>query len=360
MSVQVITIKTLDGIESMVPAGEDQPFSLLGSESFSGMPIRIPLFVERGVEPGPTVFLSAALHGNEINGTGAIRNLIADKAFTLKSGMLIMVPVVNVLGFERHSRYLPDRRDLNRCFPGSNSGSMSSRMARRVFDEVVRRCDYGIDLHTAAMRRTNFPNVRGDLSNPGVRRLAEMFGCHWIIAGKGPRGSLRREATRNGVPTIILEAGEVCKVEPSVAAVAIRGVKNVLADLGMIEGEPIVPPLQVVIEKTTWTRADRGGFLQFHTSPGEIVLKDQPIATNTSLLGAERNVVVAPFDSVVIGMTTLPAVSPGEPVCHLGRVDPDTLARLKEIRSMKQDPVDKRLRKDLATNIHVVQRPETD
>ena len=359
MTANVETLATLADLDKLVPPGEDRPFRLIGSESFSGMAVRIPIFVERGVSDGPTVFLTAALHGNEINGTGAIRELIADRSFVLKAGMLIMVPVVNVLGFDRHSRYLPDRRDLNRCFPGSSFGSMSSRMARKVFDEIVARSDYGIDLHTAAVRRTNFPNVRGDMQNPAIKRLAENFGCHWIIAGKGPRGSLRREATRNGVPTISLEAGEVWKVEPSVANVTIHGVKNVLADLEMIDWQAEKPALQVVIEKTSWTRADRGGFLQFHTAPGEIVFKDQPIATNTSLLGAERNVLVAPFDSVVIGMTTLPAVSPGEPVCHLGQLDASTLKTLVEIRRKKQDPVDARLRKDLATNVRVVQRDES-
>lgn len=358
MTTEVETLSTLDGIQQLVPPGEDRPFRLIGSESFSGMAVRIPIFIERGLIDGPTVFLTAALHGNEINGTGAIRELIADRSFVLRSGMLIMVPVVNVLGFDRHSRYLPDRRDLNRCFPGLRSGSMSSRMARKIFDEIIARCDYGIDLHTAALRRTNFPNVRGDMTNAAVRRLAESFGCPWIIGGKGPRGSLRREATRAGVPTIILEAGEVWKVEPSVANFAINGVKNVLADLSMFEWEPARPSMQVVIEKTTWTRAERGGFLQFHTAPGEIVMKDQPIATNTSLLGAERNVITAPFDSVVIGMTTLPAVSPGEPVCHLGQLDESTIEQLIEIRKNRQDPIDARLRKDLATNVRVVQREE--
>lgn len=354
MPVTVDSVRSLANLSELVPPNECRSFRLIGSESFSGMPVRIPLHVKRGAEPGPAVFLTAALHGNEINGTGAIRDLIADPQMKLIAGTLLMVPVVNVLGFDRHSRYLPDRRDLNRCFPGSATGSLSSRMARTVFDEIVRRCDFGIDLHTGAVRRTNFPNVRGDLSNDGVRRLAEAFGCQWIISAKGPRGSLRREATRHKVPTIILEAGEVWKVEPMVVSVAMRGVKNVLAELGMIAGQPQRPPTQVVIEKTTWTRADQGGFLQFHTSPGEIVAKGQPLATNTSLLGAEKDVMNSPFDAVVIGMTTLPAVSPGEPVCHLGRLDSDTFTKLKAMRANHTDPIDKQLRDDLATNVNVV------
>lgn len=358
ISSSIETVSTLADIIPAVPKGGDRCFRLASSESFSGMPVHIPIFVERGLKDGPTVFLTAALHGNEINGTGAIRSLISDPSFTLSAGTLLMVPVVNVLGFDRHSRYLPDRRDLNRSFPGSATGSLSARMARTLFDEIVQRCDYGIDLHTAAVRRTNFPNVRGELSNPEVRRLAEAFGCEWIISGKGPLGSLRREATRAGCPTIILEAGEVWKVEPMVAAVAQRGVKNVLSELGMLDIEPQRPPIQVVIEKTWWARADRGGFLQFHTAPGEIVAEGQPLATNTSLLGAERDSLVAPFDAVVIGMTTLPAVSPGEPICNLGRLDPETYHRLTVEMRGRRDPLDQRIRDDLATNLHVIDRTE--
>jgi len=350
----VETLSSLEGIADRVPPGETRHFRLLGSESFSGTPVRIPIAVKRGHEAGPRLFLTAALHGNEINGTGAIRDLITDPSMQLKAGLMLLVPVINVLGFDRHSRYLPDRRDLNRCFPGSRTGSLSSRMARTVFDEIVRRCDFGIDLHTAAVRRTNYPNVRGDLSNEGVARLAKSFGCQWIISAKGPRGSLCREATRNSIPTIILEAGEVWKVEPGVISVAHRGVKNVLADLGMLDAVPERPPLQVTIERTKWTRADRGGFLQFHTSPGHIVARGEPLATCTSLLGAERNVIISPFDGVVIGMTTLPAVSPGEPVCHLGRIDPATMESLTGTRKAKIDPVSQRLRDDLATNVNVV------
>jgi predicted deacylase len=187
-----------------------------------------------------------------------------------------------------------------------------------------------------------------------VRRLAQGFGCQWIVSSKGPRGSLRREATRHGVPTIILEAGEVWKVEPSVVSVAHRGICNVLADLGMIDGTPEVFGDPVVLKRTSWTRADHGGFLQFHTSPGHVVHKSQPLATCTSLLGAERSVITAPFHGVIIGMTTVPAVTPGEPVCHLGQIDRATMRRLAGSRPGEMDPMAKRLRSDLATNVHVV------
>ena len=129
------------------------------TESYSGRNVAIPIHVRRGIKPGPTMFVTAALHGDELNGTGAIRSLLSDSYWNLDAGTVLLLPVLNVLGFERHSRYLPDRRDLNRSFPGNSTGSMASRLARVIFDSIASRCDYGIDLHTAAVRRTNFPNV---------------------------------------------------------------------------------------------------------------------------------------------------------------------------------------------------------
>jgi predicted deacylase len=309
--------------------------------------------VRRGPEEGPVVFITAALHGDEINGTGAIRELVRDDGFRLHRGAVILIPVLNILGFERHSRYLPDRRDLNRCFPGFASGSLASRMARILFTEVVGRADFGIDLHTAALRRTNFPNVRADMTDPAVVRLAEAFGSEIVLDGKGPKGAFRREACKAGCPTIIFEGGEVWKVEPTIVEYALRGVRNVLADLGMIAQASRRAQHQVTIRRTKWVRADRGGFLQFHVAPGDIVERRQPIATNTSLLGRDRNVLDAPFDGIVLGMTTLPAISPGEPVVHLGRLtDAADLQRLREAAGKRT--LTARTVMDLASNVLVV------
>lgn len=337
-----------------IPPGGAVDLKLSISESYSGMTIRIPVHVRRGPDDGPVVFVTAAMHGNEINGTGAIRHLILDETLKLQRGALILVPVVNLLGFDRHSRYLPDRRDLNRCFPGSETGSLAGRMARILFDEIVARSDYGIDLHTAAVRRTNFPNVRGDMSRAEVRKLAESFGSEIILDSHGPRGCLRREACKAGCPTIILEAGEVWKVEPAIVEYSLRGIRNVLCHLGMIDEQPVPGEYQVVITRTKWVRADHGGFLQFHVRPGEIVQENQVVATNTSLLGRERNVLTAPFDGVILGMTTIPAVSPGEPVCHIGQI-PRGVAKLGKLRKrLPDDSLHERVIGDLATNLHVV------
>lgn len=344
-----------DWDKKTIPPGESGDVYLAVSESYSSMTVRIPIHVRRSAKDGPVVFVTAALHGDEINGTGAVRRLIKDKEFQPLRGSVILIPVLNLPAFDRHSRYLPDRRDLNRSFPGSATGSLASRMARRIFDEIVMRSDYGIDLHTAAVRRTNYPNVRGDLGDSKVRRLAEVFGSEIIISGKGPKGAFRREACRAGCPTIIMEGGEVWKVEPSIVESAERGIKNIMRHLGMLDGALERPAYQVVIEKSKWIRAERGGFLRFHIQPGDIIDKDQPIATNTTLLGRERSVLTSPFAAVVIGMTTLPAVSPGEPVCNLGKLPKGTrTAELRRQRS-QHDGLEERVSEDLASNVMVVE-----
>ncbi len=339
-----------------IAPGEQRVINLAIGENFSGMSLRIPLSVRRAVDDGPVVFVTAALHGDELNGTGAVRQLVQDDELQLTRGTLILVPVLNLPGFDRHSRYLPDRRDLNRCFPGSASGSLASRMARTIFDEIIARSDFGIDLHTAAIRRTNYPSVRADLSSPELESIARAFGAEILLDGKGPKGALRREAARAGCPTIGMEGGEVWKVEPVIVEAALRGVRNVLRSLDMLDGDLEQPTYQVTVKKTRWIRADRGGFLDFHIAPGDLVEKGQPLVTNTNLLGQERNVLHSPFDGIVLGMTTLPAVSPGEPVCHLGKLPRSSkVAELQRGRS-GADSLESRIVDGLATNVMVVDR----
>jgi predicted deacylase len=264
--------------------------------------------------------------------------------------------VVNIFGFETQDRYMPDRRDLNRFFPGSESGSLTSRVARAVFQALVPRCDYGIDLHTAAIPRTNFPNVRGDLSVPEVRRLAHAFGCELMINGKGPEGALRRAATRAGCPTIIFEAGEPGKIEPGILETGVRGIHNVLKTLSMMPGTPARPPFQTRVEKATWVRARVGGILRFHVAPGEPVDEGQPIATNASVFGLEQNVLRAPVSGVVLGVTTLPTVKPGEPVCYIAVPSRSLRSVRRALADAPDDSLHRRLRDDLATNISVSER----
>lgn len=307
------------------------------SETYTGDPMEIPVRVIRAKQSGPVLLLTAAIHGDEINGTGIIRELVFGQPPQLVRGTLICAPVVNLLGFENQHRYTPDRRDLNRSFPGSPNGSMASRVANVIFRELIANADYCIDFHSAAIHRTNYPNVRADLSIPAVRELAEAFGVELIVKGKGPEGSFRRSACAKGCPTIILEAGEVAKIEPAVLEVGLRGINNVLAHLEMIKGNPTPPRFQAIINKTSWVRAELGGLLRFHVAPGEPVTAGQAIATNESVFGDARSSIISPSDGIVLGMTTNPAVKPGEPVCHIAHYSRGLAAIRKTIAKSKAD-----------------------
>ena len=287
------------------------------SESYFGDPISIPIRVHAASRPGPVVFITAAIHGDEINGTGILGRFLQRYASELQSGTIVAAPVVNVFGFERQERDLPDRRDLNRAFPGADDGSLAARLARLVVDEIVSKCDYGIDLHSAGALRTNFPNVRGDLKNPEVRRLARAFGCELVVDGRGPTGSLRRYATDSGCPTIILEAGEVQKFEPAVVETGVGGIRNALIELGMMDGVPLRPLFQTTVRRTVWLRSDAGGLLRFHVALGEVVDAGQPIASCETAMGEANSVTFSFEPGIVMGLATNPAVKPGEPICHL-------------------------------------------
>ncbi len=338
-----------------IALGETADLRLPVSMTFTGDALNIPLRVVRAAEPGPVLCVTAAVHGDEINGTGVIHDLMFANQPPLKRGTLVLAPVVDLFGFETQSRYMPDRRDLNRCFPGSTRGSLSRRVAHALFHELIVKCDYSLDLHSAATGRTNFPNVRADLDNKGCRQLAKAFGTELIVNGKGPEGSLRRAAVKAGVPCVILEAGEPCKIEPTMLEIGVRGVHNVLSSLEMIDAPAVKPLYQARVHKTQWVRASAGGLLRFHVGPGDLVEQGEPISTNVSVFGDQQATLIAPFDSIVLGMTTLPVVKPGEPVAHLATL-PNDFERIKTLlagagrRSLGQ-----RLRRDLATNMHVTE-----
>ena len=345
--------KFVIGGHSIAP-GTSKDVRLPISQTYTGDAINIPLRIIRGKEPGPKIFVTAAIHGDEINGTGIIHDFFFNEHVDLQRGTLILAPVVNVFGFESHERYLPDRRDLNRSFPGSAKGSLASRIAHILMQELVGPCDFGIDLHTAAAQRTNFPNIRADLSNPKARRIATAFGAMLTVDGKGPLGSFRREATRSGCPTIILEAGEPWKVEPAVLQIGIRGIRNVLSELEMIDEAPEKPPFQVKIRRSTWVRAAVGGILKFHVSPGDFVEAGQAVATNYSIMGVEQSVLTSEGHGIVLGMTTMPAVKPGEPICHIAALSDSQVRRFRKKLEATRKDLHGQAQADLATNVDVV------
>lgn len=321
------------------------------SQSYTGIDVKVPVRVIAAPRPGPIVFFTGVVHGDELNGLGIIRELMFDNELELKRGVVIAVPVVNVVGMDGHNRYLPDRRDPNRCFPGSARGSLTSRLTHLIHTEVIRQCDVGVDLHTAAVRRTNYPNIRADLDDPTVAELARAFGLDLIVHSRGPAGSLRREACRRAIPTIVLEAGEVWKIEPSVVEIGVRGSRNLLRHLRMISTKAERAKFQLEVRKSTWVRAEYGGILKYHAQPGDVVRAGQLIATNQTIFGVVQNELHAPADGIVQGCATMPAVTPGEPVFHIARSEHPHAYLAKHFGARHDDALHRRVRRELGTSL---------
>jgi len=308
-----------------VGLGETAELRLRVGESYTAEPVSLPVTVVRG-GPGPTLFVTATVHGDELNGVGILRDLLNDADFSGLRGTLIAVPVVNVPGFLVQDRRLPDRRDLNRSFPGSPKGSLTSRLADTLFREIIRQSDFGLDLHTGGGERTNYPQIRADLSDPRVAELADAFGIPLIVGGGGPEGSLRRVATAAGVPTVVYEAGSARRLERPFIQVGIAGILNVLRFLRMMPGETVEPPVRLRIERTHWVRAQSGGILDLQVELGQPVRRGAPISLNTNPFGRGRSQLKSPYGGLVLGLTQLPLVHSGDPVCHIARLEAGELA----------------------------------
>lgn len=308
-----------------VAPGESADLRIKVAESYTAEAVAVPVTVVRGGRRGPTLFLTATIHGDELNGVGIIRDLLNEEPFDELAGTLIAVPVANVPAFLNQDRRLPDRRDLNRSFPGSARGSLTARLAHALFQEVVKRSDYGLDLHTAGGDRSNYPQLRADLDHPETARLARAFGCAFLVHGTGPDRSLRRAALRAGVPTIVYEAGSPRRLERPFIEVGKAGVLNVLRHLSMLPGDPEPPPLLFAVRSTRWLRARAGGILDLKVELGQPVSRGEEISLNTNPFGRERSTLRAPHPGVVLGLTRLPLVHPGDAVCHLARLERDEL-----------------------------------
>lgn len=300
-----------------IEPGERRDLAPLASESYTGDRATLPMAVINGAEDGPRVFVTAAIHGDELNGIEVCRRLLDILDAAALRGSIVVVPIVNVLGVQFGSRYLPDRRDLNRSFPGSHGGSMAARIARLVTEEVITSSDAGIDLHTAANHRTNVPQVR-IADDERALELAVTFGAPFVMRAPLRPGSLRAVALDLGVPVLTFEGGQPLRFDENAIDVALRGILRVLARLDMVDGAPEpAAAAPMVLEASRWLRAERGGVLELHVAAGDLVHAGQPLWTTTSPLGVERASIAAETDGYVIGATTLPLVQPGQAVLHV-------------------------------------------
>jgi hypothetical protein len=265
------------------------------------------------------MFITAAMHGDELNGLEIIRRFMRSRKLSGLVGTVIVVPVVNVHGFGMGSRYLPDRRDLNRVFPGSAKGSLAARVAEVLMQEVVLRSDFGIDLHTGAIHRFNVPQIRAELDNETVEGMARAFGVPLILNSELREGSLRESAGQNNIPVIVYEAGEALRLDEISIKAGTRGIINVLMHLGMLNGTPKIRKEQTIADNSYWERASDSGVFQCLVKPGTYVKKEQVLARIMNPSTMEASEVIASRAGVLVGLTQLALVYEGDALFHIAR-----------------------------------------
>lgn len=308
---------------------------------YTHTPVAMPVQVLRGRRDGPRLFVCAAVHGDELNGVEIIRRLLRRPALKRLRGTLIAIPIVNVYGVLHQSRYLPDRRDLNRSFPGSERGSLAAKVADRFMTEIVANCTHGIDLHTAANHRENLPQIRGNLDDPETLALASSFGVPVLINAAIRDGSLRAAAAEHGIPTLLYEAGEPLRLSELAIRPGVKGIINVMRALGMLppsrrKNREIEP---FVARSTSWVRAPESGMFRGAKPLGARVARGEPIGTIADPFGDSEIEVTAEQPGLVIGRTQLPMVHQGDALFHIARFeDVEEVAQHVEDFQAAHDP----------------------
>lgn len=301
-----------------VPPGTSSRLAWNATELFEGVPVSTPVLVVNGREPGPVLCLTAAVHGDELNGIEMVRRVLHDLNADRLAGSVIGVPIVNLQGFRRGSRYLPDRRDLNRYFPGNENGSAASRIAYSFFHEIVMHCDALVDLHTGSFERTNLPQLRADLRNPDVVTLTQGFGSTVILHSTPGKGTLRHAATAAGVPTVTLEAGGPSELELAEVRHGVKGIETLLHTLGMVKRLRLWGDPEPVYYRSSWVRATRGGILLADVSLGTSVRRGDLLGTITDPMNNASTNLYSPFSGRIIGMAKNQVVMPGFAAFHVG------------------------------------------
>ncbi len=301
-----------------VRAGSAKEVELPITRLVTGADVSLPVRIVHGREDGPVVWVNAAIHGDEVVGIEVIRRVLGTLSPKTLRGTLVAVPIVNVLGFMTGDRYLPDRRDLNRSFPGSARGSLASRIAHLFMTEVVAKCEVGIDLHTGSDRRANLPQVRADLDDPRTRQLSEAFGAPVILHARIRDGSLRHAAREKGATVLVYEGGEAWRFDDYAIDAGVAGVRRVLASLGMVDPlEEDPPAASVECRQSGWVRARGTGILQLDVDLGQQVEEGQRLGGLSDSVGRRVRLVHADRSGIVIGLTNAPLVNSGDAIVHI-------------------------------------------
>jgi len=307
----------LGGVQ--VPAGTRRTIDLPVSSLSDHTPVSMAVHVVNGRRPGPVMFVSAAIHGDEVIGVEIVRRLLRAPNLDRMAGTLLAVPIVNTFGFLNHSRYLPDRRDLNRCFPGSAEGSLGARLAHIFLSQIVKRSDFGIDLHSAAVQRSNLPQIRLTPGNTRLEHLAQAFGAPVMLHSKLRDGSLRMAAETAGVDVLLYEAGEGLRFDELAARSGLSGILRVMQVLGMIgpKGVPRLRARPVTCTRSSWYRAPAGGLLRAYRGIGDLVEPGMMLGAVSDPFGVAEVEITAQSNGIIVGRSNMPVVNEGDALFHV-------------------------------------------
>ncbi|MGL6209268.1 MAG: succinylglutamate desuccinylase/aspartoacylase family protein [Paracoccaceae bacterium] len=305
-----------------IPPGRRATVALPMTNMPDHTPVALSVHVVHGSRPGPTMFVSAAIHGDEVIGVEIVRRLLRHPSLNGIAGTLLAVPIVNAFGFLSNSRYLPDRRDLNRCFPGSASGSLASRLAYTFRTEVMARATYGIDLHSAAIHRTNLPQIRVSPGQPEALRLARAFAAPVTLTSRMRDGSLRATASAAGVTVLLFEGGEGLRVDEAAVRIAVAGILRVMVAVGMLPASaaPRAKAATVHCQKSDWLRAPGAGLMTLLADVGDRVKAGAVLATISDPFGETEVELVATKPGILLGRAHLPLVNEGDALFHLAEL----------------------------------------
>ena len=319
-------------LNAEVEASTSARLSWSPDNGFESIAVPTPVLVVNGSHEGPTLCVTAAVHGDELNGIEVVRRVLYELDSEKLTGAVIGVPIVNLQGFRRASRYLPDRRDLNRYFPGNTGGSSASRLAHSFFSSVISHCDALVDVHTGSFHRSNLPQLRADLDNAEIRDLTEMFGATVVLHSPGAEGTLRRAATDAGIPAVTLEAGEPARLQDDAVAHGARGIMTLMNKLGMYDKRVRWKGEQYVYRRSKWERADRGGVLFSEVELGQEVEQDQLLGTITDPITNLASEIRASHEGRILGMALPQFVLPGFAAYRIG-IEGDDPAGMPDIET---------------------------
>lgn len=314
-------------LNKKIPRGTTTRLAWSPDQSFEGIATPTPVLIARGAKPGPKLCLTAAVHGDELNGIEIVRRVMYNIDVDKLTGTVIGVPIVNLQGFRRSSRYLTDRRDLNRFFPGNPNGSSASRIAYSFFRELVMHCDKLVDLHTGSFYRTNLPQLRADLNNPQVLALTQAFDAIAVLHSEGATGTLRRAAVDIGIPAVTLEAGGPMELDESYVNQGVKAVNTLLDKLGMLDTISFWGSPQPTYYSSIWVRADQGGILFSEIKLGARVREGDLLGKVTDPITNIHALILSPVNGRVIGMAVNQVVLPGFAAYHIG-IDPVDVDKL--------------------------------